>query len=61
MGRPIVRYETVTTRAVITGKRIEDGKNLVDLDIWMDKKDAEGNDVEKITTGSATVVLPGKS
>ncbi len=60
MGRPIIRYETVITRATVTGKRVEDGENLVDLDIWMDKIDADGNTVEKITTGSATVVLPSK-
>ncbi len=60
MGRPIVRYETVITKAAITGKRVEDGEHLVDLDIWMDKIDPDGNETEKITTGSATVVLPSK-
>lgn len=60
MGAPIVRYEIITVRAVVTGKRIEDGEHLVDLDVWFDKKDAEGKIIEKITKGSAIVVLPGR-
>ena len=52
MGRPVVRYDTVTARGVVTGKRIEGGEHLVDLDIWLDKQDAE-----KVSSGSATVVL----
>ncbi|MBK7249409.1 MAG: hypothetical protein IPI06_00380 [Gammaproteobacteria bacterium] len=55
MGRPVVRYDTVTGRGVVTGKRIENGEHLVDLDVWLDKQDAE-----KATTGWATVVLPSR-
>lgn len=55
MGRPIVRYDTVKARGVVTGKRVENGEHLVDLDIWLDKQDAE-----KVTTGNATVVLQSK-
>lgn len=55
MGRPVVRYDTVTGKGVVAGKRIENGEHLVDLDIWLDKQDAE-----KVTTGSATVVLSSR-
>ena len=36
----------------MTGKRVENGEHLVDLDIWLDKQDAD-----KVAVGSATVVL----
>ena len=52
MGRPVVRYDTVQARGVVTGKRVENGEHLVDLDIWLDKQDAD-----KVAVGSATVVL----
>ena len=55
MGRPIVRFDTVTVRGVVTGKRVEGGEHLVDLDVWIDKQD-----VEKATSGNATVVLPSR-
>lgn len=55
MGRPVVRYDTVQARGRVTGKRIENGEHLVDLEVWLDKQDAE-----KVTTGSATVVLPSR-
>lgn len=55
MGRPVVRYDTVHARGRVTGKRIENGEHLVDLEVWLDKQDAE-----KVTTGSATVVLPSR-
>ncbi len=42
-------------RGVITAKRQEDGKNLVDLDIWSEKPDGE-----KTTPGKATVILPSR-
>ncbi|MBK6286409.1 MAG: hypothetical protein IPJ33_11035 [Gammaproteobacteria bacterium] len=57
MGMPIVRYETITVRGIITGKRVENGEHLADLDVWFDKEDGEGNVHEKITVGSAIVVL----
>ncbi|MBV6416523.1 MAG: hypothetical protein CMLOHMNK_01117 [Steroidobacteraceae bacterium] len=52
MGRPIVRFDTVHARGLVTGKRVENGEPLVDLDIWLDKQDAD-----KVATGNATVVL----
>ena len=55
MGRPVVRHDTVKARGVVTGKRIENGEHLVDLDIWLDKQDAD-----KVAVGSATVVLSSR-
>lgn len=55
MGRPVVRYDTVRARGRVTGKRVEQGENLVELDVWLDKQDAE-----RITTGSALVALPSR-
>jgi acyl dehydratase len=55
MGRPVVRHDVVHARGRVTGKRIENGEHLVDLDVWLDKQDAE-----KVTTGSATVVLASR-
>ncbi|MCG3170970.1 MAG: hypothetical protein CALGDGBN_02541 [Pseudomonadales bacterium] len=52
MGRPIVRFDTVHARGVVTGKRIENDLKMVDLDIWLDKQDAD-----KVTVGTAVVVL----
>lgn len=45
---PIVRYETITVRGIITGKRVENGEHLADLDVWFDKEDGEGNVHEKL-------------
>jgi acyl dehydratase len=47
--------QDMTCRGVITAKRQEDGKNLVDLDIWSEKPDGE-----KTTPGKATVILPSR-
>ncbi len=55
MVRPIVRGDTVTAHGLVTGKRVENGENLVDLDIWLEKQD-----VPKTTIGDATVVLPAR-
>ncbi len=55
MARPIVRGDTVTARGVVTGKRVENGEHLVELDIWLDKQDSE-----RATVGDATVVLPSR-
>lgn len=52
MGRPIVRFDTVHARGVVTGKRTENDEKLIDLEIWLDKQDAD-----KVTVGTATVVL----
>jgi acyl dehydratase len=43
----------ITVGGVVTGKRQENGENLVDLDVWT--QDAEG---KKTTPGTATVALP---
>ena len=47
--------QDMTCRGVVTAKRQEDGKNLVDLDIWSEKPDGE-----KTTPGKATVSLPSR-
>ncbi|MEZ5532726.1 MAG: hypothetical protein R3E69_10120 [Steroidobacteraceae bacterium] len=52
MGRPIVRHDTVHARGVVTGKRIENGERLIELDVWLGKQDAD-----KVSTGSAIVML----
>lgn len=48
--------DVLTTRAVVTGKRRENGENLVDLDVW-----AENQDARKITIGQAVVSLPSRT
>jgi len=45
----------VTCRGVITGKRQEDGSNLVDLEVW-----TEDPDGKKTTPATAVVELPSK-
>jgi len=45
----------VVCRGVVTGKRQEDGSNLVDLDVW-----TEDPDGKKTTPGTAVVELPSK-
>ncbi len=54
MGNPIVRHDTVKARGIVTGKRIENGEHLVDMDIWLEKQG------EKVTQGSAAVVLQSR-
>ena len=46
----------VTAKGIITGKRTEDGQNLVDLEVW-----TEDPDGKKTTPGTATVALPSRS
>ncbi len=46
----------VICKGVVTGKRSEDGENLVDIDIWTE--DPEGR---KTTPGAATVALPSRA
>ena len=48
--------KNVTARGIITSKRTEDGKNLVDLEVWTE--DPEG---KKTTPGTAVVSLPSRS
>ena len=45
--------QDIICRGVITAKRREDGKSLVDLDVWTEKADGE-----KTSPGKATVILP---
>ncbi len=46
----------VICKGVITGKRQENGENLVDLEVWTE--DPAGN---KTTPGTATVELPSRA
>lgn len=46
----------VVCKGTVTGKRSENGENLVDVDIWTE--DPEGR---KTTPGSATVALPSRA
>jgi hypothetical protein len=47
------RGVTVTGGGTVTGKRIEAGRHLVDLDVWLE------NDREGVTTvAKAVVTLP---
>lgn len=46
----------VICKGVIKGKRMEDGRHLVDLEVWTE--DPDGN---KTTPGSAVVELPSRS
>ncbi len=45
----------VICKGVITGKRSENGDNLVELEIW-----TETSEGQKTTPGTATVVLPSR-
>jgi acyl dehydratase len=45
----------VTCRGIVTGKRQENGSNVVDLEVWTE--DPDGN---KTTPGTAVVELPSK-
>ena len=47
--------EELTTKIVVTAKRVEDGRNLVDLECSL----ANGDGEVKVV-GEATAVLPGK-
>lgn len=46
----------VRCRGVVTGKRSEDGRNVVELEVWTE--DPAGN---KTTPGTATVELPSRN
>ena len=46
----------VTCNGVVTGKRSENGENLVDVEVW-----TEDPDGQKTTPGTATVTLPSRS
>jgi len=52
MKRPVVRFDTVTVKGEVTGKRVEDGDHLVDLDVSIEKHDGT-----IANAGDATVVL----
>ena len=46
----------VICKGAITGKRSDNGENLVDLEIWTETPDGQ-----KTTPGTATVALPSRS
>ncbi len=46
---------TVSAKAKVTRKREEDGKHLVDLDVWLENEDGDVT-----TPGSAVVSLPSR-
>ncbi len=46
----------VVCKGIITGKRSENGQNLVDLEIWTETPEGQ-----KTTPGTATVALPSRS
>jgi acyl dehydratase len=46
----------ITVKGVVTGKRQENGENIVELDVW-----TENGEGKKTTPGNAVVVLPSKS
>jgi hypothetical protein len=48
--------QDILCRGVITAKRQEDGRSLVDLDVWTEKPDGT-----KTSPGTATVALPKRS
>jgi hypothetical protein len=48
------QHHTVTTRAVVTAVREENGERVVDLDVWTEIEDAT-----KLAPGTATVAFPG--
>jgi len=50
-----VPTQDIICRGVITEKKQEGGKSLVDLDIWTEKADGE-----KTSPGKATVILPSR-
>ena len=47
--------DTLTLKGKVTGKRVEGGERLVELDIWM-----ENGKGEKTTPGQAMVALPSR-
>jgi acyl dehydratase len=47
--------DTLTLKGTVTGKRVEGGERLVELDIWM-----ENGKGEKTTPGQAVVALPSR-
>lgn len=47
--------DTLTAKGRVTAKRQEGGKNLVDLDVWVENQKGQTG-----TVGSATVILPSR-
>lgn len=48
--------DTLTCRGKVTGKRVEDGENLVECEIWL-----ENGEGQVTTPGLATVALPNQT
>jgi len=47
--------DVITCKGTVTSKQQDDGKNLVELEVW-----AENQNEEKTVAGTATVELPSK-
>lgn len=47
--------QDITCRGVVTGKHVEDGHHVVDLDVW-----TENPNGQKTTPGTARVILPSR-
>ncbi len=46
----------VICKGIVTGKRSQDGENLVDIEVWTETPEGQ-----KTTPGTATVALPSRS
>lgn len=55
VSRPNVFGDTTWCRGEVTGKRIEDGALLVDVNVW-----CENQRGERTADGTATIALPGR-
>ena len=48
--------DTLACRGKVTGKYVKDGENYIECEVWIENQQGE-----RITPGSATVVLPSKA
>jgi acyl dehydratase len=49
--------QTLVAKGTVTGKRVENGENWVELDVWVEDEDQGGR---KNTPGTAVVILPSR-
>lgn len=49
--------QTLVAKGVVTGKKVHDGENWVELDVWVENEDQGG---KKNTPGTAVVILPSR-
>lgn len=47
--------DTLTCKGTVLGKRVADGKHLIDCEIWIENQSGD-----KLTPGTATVELPSR-